>query len=80
MPTEEDLLAEYVKAIPLLSIDSKQRLIKENHDLKSAQAEKIATLEEEIERNRKKTEYVESMIEALKGAVSAKSEAAKIRF
>jgi hypothetical protein len=41
---------------------------------------KIATLEEEIERNRKKTEYVESVIEALKGAVSAKSEAAKIRF
>lgn len=74
------MLAEYIKAISLLSIDSKQRLIKENHDLKSAQAEKIATLEEEIERNRKKTEYVESMIEALKGAVSSKSEAAKIRF
>ena len=30
------MLAEYIKAISLLSIDSKQRLIKENHDLKSA--------------------------------------------
>jgi|GEM_PF-3313946 len=27
LPTEEDLLAEYIKAISLLSIDSKQRLI-----------------------------------------------------
>jgi len=33
--TEEYLLAEYVKAIPLLSIDSKQRLIQENQELRS---------------------------------------------
>jgi hypothetical protein len=73
---EEDMLAEYVKVIPLLSIDPTQRLQQENHDLKSVQAEKIAELQEEIDRNRKNTEHALAMVEAVKGALDAKSKAA----
>ena len=43
--TEEDRLAEYVKAIPLLTIDSTQRLVKENQEWKSTQSREIARLQ-----------------------------------
>lgn len=46
--TEEDRLAEYVKAIPLLTVDPTQRLKQENHDLKFTQAQEIAQLRSEI--------------------------------
>jgi integrase len=42
--SEEDRLAEYVKAIPLLTIDPTQRLEEENQELKSFQSEEIARL------------------------------------
>jgi integrase len=74
--SEEDRLMEYLKAVDLLTIDPKQRLEKENQELKSEQAEEIARLKEEIERNRKNTEHVQAMVEAVKGAIAAKSEAA----
>jgi integrase len=41
---EEDRLAEYVKAIPLLTIDPTQRLRQENQDLRTTQAEEITQL------------------------------------
>lgn len=41
---EEDRLAEYVKAIPLLTIDPTQRLKQENQDLRTTQAEEITQL------------------------------------
>lgn len=46
--TEEDRLTEYVKAIPLLTIDPSQRLKQENQDLKIVQAQEIALLRAEI--------------------------------
>ncbi|MGI0043365.1 MAG: tyrosine-type recombinase/integrase, partial [Nitrososphaeraceae archaeon] len=70
-PSEEDRLAEYVKAIPLLTINDKQRLEQENHDLKTVQAEDIAAL-------KKKVDHVDAMMEALKGAITAKSQASWI--
>jgi integrase len=45
---EEDLLSEYVKAIPLLSIDPTQRLKQENQDLKTVQSQRIERLEERL--------------------------------
>ena len=74
--SEEDMLAGYVKAIPLLTIDPTERLQQENHDLKTVQSEKIAELQEEIERNRKATEHIMTMLEAVKPALEAKSQAA----
>lgn len=71
LPTEEELLAEYVKAIPLLTIDDKQRIEQENNDLKTVQAEDIAAL-------KKKVDHVDAMMEALKGAITAKSQASWI--
>jgi integrase len=46
--TEEDRLAEYKRAIPYLTIDPKQRLEKENQELKSERAEEIAKLKTEL--------------------------------
>ena len=51
--SEEDRLAEYVGAIPLLTIDPTQRLKQENHDLKLIQAQEIAQLREEVRRFQK---------------------------
>ena len=73
--SEEDRLAEYVKAIPFLVIDPNQRLQQENHDLKSVQAKEITMLKEEIERNRQATEHNRAMMEAIKSALDAKSKA-----
>ena len=42
--SEEDRLAEYVKAIPLLTIDPTQRLAKENQELKTERDDEIARL------------------------------------
>ena len=72
---EEDMLTEYVKAIPYLTIDPNQRLEQENHDLKTVQAQKIEELQEEIERNRKATEHIMTMLKAVKPALDAKSQA-----
>ena len=45
---EEDLLAEYVKAIPLLSLDLTQKLKQENQDLKTIQAKEIERLKTQL--------------------------------
>ena len=74
------MLAGYVKAIPLLTIDPTERLQQENHDLKTVQSEKIAELQEEIERNRNATEHIMTMLEAVKPALEAKSQAAAFAF
>jgi monomeric isocitrate dehydrogenase len=79
-PTETEVLEDYLKAVDALTIDPAQRLEKENQELKSEQAEEIAILKEEIERNRKATEHALAMVEAVKGAISAKLEAAKLPF
>ena len=42
--TEEDLLAEYEKAIPFLTIDPTQRLKEENEELKNNQQDYLAEL------------------------------------
>ncbi len=83
-PTESEVLQDYLKAIDLLTIDPTKRLQKENQELKSVQAEKIAKqaeeiaiLKEEMERNKKTVDHALAMVEAVKGAIAAKSEAAK---
>lgn len=73
--TEEDRLAEYVKAIPFLTIDQNQRLQTTVNELETVQAHKIAELQEQIDRNRKNTEHVMAMMDALKGVMTAKSQA-----
>jgi hypothetical protein len=78
LPSDEDLLAEYVKAIPLLTIDPKARLQNKVEELESAKDERIAMLEQEIERNRKRTDHAIIMMEAVKGALDAKSKAASM--
>jgi integrase len=78
LPSEEDLLTEYIKAIPLLTIDPKARLQNKVEELESAKDEKIAMLEQEIERNRKRTDHAIAMMEAVKGALDAKSKAASM--
>ena len=42
--TEEETLAEYVKAIPMLTIDPTQRLVQENADLRKIQKDYLAEL------------------------------------
>jgi hypothetical protein len=59
-----------------LTIDPNQRLQQGNHDLKTVQAGRIATLEEDIDRNRKDTEHLRITREAVKGALDARSKAA----
>jgi integrase len=76
-PTEMEVLQDYLKAVDALTIDPTQRLQKENQELKSEYSERLAILEEEIKRNRKATDHALAIAEAAKGAVSAKSEAAK---
>jgi hypothetical protein len=44
LPKEEDMLAEYVKVIPYLTIDPNQRLKQENADLRKAQSDYLAEL------------------------------------
>ena len=46
--TEEDRLAEYVKAIDLLTIDPTKRLEQENQDLKVTQAQEIERLKTQL--------------------------------
>jgi hypothetical protein len=58
-------------------VDPTQRLQKEDQELKSEQSEEIARLKEDMERNQKITEHAIAMVEAVKGAIAAKSEAAK---
>jgi YHS domain-containing protein len=48
-----------------------------NQELEAEQAEKIAGLEEEIQRNMKTVDHAMAMVEAVMGAIAAKSEAAK---
>jgi integrase len=76
--TEEDRLVEYVKAIDLLTINPEHRLQKKVNELESEQEYEIARLKEEMERNKKTVDHALAMIEAVKGAISAKSEAAKL--
>jgi type I site-specific restriction endonuclease len=47
--TEEDRLADYVKAIPLLTIDPTQRLEKKVQDLESEREREIAELKTKLE-------------------------------
>jgi hypothetical protein len=47
--TEEDRLAEYVKAIPFLTIDPTKKLEKENQDLKTTQTQEISQLKNQIQ-------------------------------
>ena len=49
LTTEEDRLAEYVRAIPLLTINQNQKLQQENHDLKVTQAQEIDRLKTQID-------------------------------
>lgn len=42
--TEEDRLVEYVKAVPLITIDPTQRLEKENQELRKNQQDYLAEL------------------------------------
>ena len=44
LPTEEALLAEYIKAIDLLTIDPTQRLRRENVELRKTQSDYLAEL------------------------------------
>jgi integrase len=76
LPSDEDLLMEYVKAIPFLEIDPKTRLQNKVEELESAKDERIAILEQEIERNRKRTDHAIAMMEAVKGALDARSKSA----
>lgn len=46
--TEEEMFAEYVKAIPLLESDANQRLKQENHELKYVQAQEITQLKAQL--------------------------------
>lgn len=46
--TEEDILAEYIKAIPLLTIDPNQRLKKENEELKKDYLAELGDLRQEF--------------------------------
>jgi integrase len=76
-PRESELLEEYLKAVDALTIDPKNRLEQENQVLKIKQAERIAILEEEMQRNKKTVDHALAMFEAVKGALTAKSQAAK---
>lgn len=73
--SEEDRLVEYVKAIDLLTINPEHRLQKKVNELESEQENEIARLKEEMERNKKTVDHALAMIEAVKGAISARSEA-----
>ena len=75
-PAESDILEDYMThAADALTISSEIRLEKENLDLKSEQAQRIERLEKEIERNRKAIDHNSAMMEAIKGALDAKSKA-----
>ena len=63
--SEEDRLAEYVKAIPLLTIAPTQRLEQENHDLKLTQAQEIAQLREEVRRFQKEILWTKDMAKGM---------------
>jgi hypothetical protein len=67
---EEELLAEYVKAIPFLSIDLTQRLKQENHDLKTVQAKEIERLEAQLKTKEEKDLERSAEWEALKREMS----------
>lgn len=76
-PQESDILEDYMThAADALTIDPNQRLEQENHNLKVVQAEKIEELQQEIDRNRKATEHLKVTMEAIQGALDAKSKAA----
>ena len=75
-PAESDILEDYMThGADALTISSEIRLEKENLDLKSEQAQRIERLEKEIERNRKAIDHNSAMMEAIKGALDAKSKA-----
>jgi integrase len=78
LPSDEDLLMEYVKTIPFLEIDPKARLQSKVEELESTKDERITMLEQEIERNRKRTDHAIAMMEAVKGALDARSKAASM--
>lgn len=64
LPMEEDLLAEYVKAMSLLTIDPNQRLEQENQDLKCTQAQEIAKQNQEIARQTQEIERLSTQLQA----------------
>jgi hypothetical protein len=49
-PKESEVLEDYLKAIDALTIDPKQRLEKENQELKSENTEEIAKLKAQVEK------------------------------
>jgi integrase len=61
--TEEDRLAEYVKAIPLLTIDPTQRLKQENQDLKTNQAKELKELRSQVEQHTKELNIISAHAE-----------------
>ena len=70
--TEEERLQEYVKAIPLLTIDPTQRLQKKVKELEGQQAQEIANLkvqlqtyEGELSKSRQFENYAGQMIEKM---------------
>jgi integrase len=60
--TEEDMLSEYVRAIPFLTIDPNQRLEQENQDLKVTQAQELERLKAQLS---EKEHQLRQTVEAL---------------
>ena len=74
---ESVVIEDYIThAADALTVNPEFRLKKKVDELETETAEEIARLREEIERNRKATEHALAMVEAVKGALAAKSEAA----
>ncbi len=68
LPTQEALLAEYLKAEDLLTINPTPRLKKENQELKSGQAEEIAQLRVQLSEYKQFTSKIAAEINDLKAS------------
>lgn len=78
-PAESDILEDYMTyAAEALTVDPTHRLKKRVDELEIEKDVRIARLEEEIERNRDRTEHVATMMEAIKGALDANSKSSFI--
>ena len=55
LPSEQDLLTEYVKAIPLLTIDPSQRLHTKINELETGQTQEIARLNAQLNAKEKES-------------------------
>ena len=64
--TEEDRLSEYVKAIPLLTIDPNQRLHTKINELETGQKQEIARLKAHLEAREEKNHKISEEWQKLK--------------